>query len=127
MSVAYLDTHVALWLHDGLVEKLTKAARREIERCDLLISPMVYLELDYLFRRGRLRYPPSEIFANLNGTFGIAQCTIPFPSVTVLAVTLTWTNDPFDRIIVAQALSNRESGLITADETIRKHYAAAVW
>ncbi|MBL8218126.1 MAG: type II toxin-antitoxin system VapC family toxin [Bryobacterales bacterium] len=127
MSVAYLDTHVAVWLHDGLVEKLTKAARREIERCDLLISPMVYLELGYLHRRGRLRMPPSEIFANLYGTFGVGQCSVPFASVAVLAVNLEWTSDPFDRIIVAQAMSNRESGLITADEVIRSHYASAVW
>lgn len=127
MSAAYLDTHVAVWLHDGLVEKLTKAARREIERCDLLISPMVYLELGYLHRRGRLRIAPPEIFANLNGTFGVAQCTIPFASVTVLALNLDWTNDPFDRIIVGQAMANREAGLITADETIRKHYSSAVW
>jgi len=125
--VAYLDTPVAVWLHDGLVEKLTKAARREIERCDLLISPMVYLEWGYLHRRGRLRMPPSEIFANLYGTFGVAQCSVPFASVAVLAVNLEWANDPFDRIIVAQAMSNRESGLITADETIRRHYPSAVW
>jgi PIN domain nuclease of toxin-antitoxin system len=127
MKVAYLDTHIAVWLHDGLVQKLTQAARREIDRLELRISPMTYLEFEYLFRRGRLRTPPSEIYANLNATFGVALCQLPFPAVALRATELQWTNDPFDRLIVAQAWTNQESRLITADENMRSNYRQAVW
>ena len=127
MNLSYLDTHIAVWLHDGLVKKLTKAAKQEIERTELRISPMVYLEFDYLFRRGRVRLDASALYANLNATFGVTMCSFPFPAVIAMAVDTTWTQDPFDRIIVAQAKANQESPLISADETIRTHYSRAVW
>lgn len=47
MSVVYLDTHVAVWLHDGLAEKLT-LEKDAIEASTLSISPRVYLEFAYL-------------------------------------------------------------------------------
>lgn len=127
MSVAYLDTHVAVWLHDGLVPKLTQSARVEIERSDLLLSPMSYLEFDYLHRRGRIRYPAAEIFANLSTTFSIKLCEFPFPAIAGMATSFGWTQDPFDRLIVAQARANQNSPLITADEVIRQNYPPAVW
>jgi PIN domain nuclease of toxin-antitoxin system len=37
-----------------------------------------------------------------------------------------WTRDPFDRLITAQAASYNQV-LLTKDETIRKHYANAIW
>lgn len=127
MSLAYLDTHIAIWLHAGLTEKLTKEAQRQIDKCDLLISPMVYLELDYMFRRERVRYEPSRVFADLSGTFGITMCPFPFPAIAVAAVDFGWTTDPFDRLIVAHAKANQNAKLITADEKIRKNYDYAVW
>jgi PIN domain nuclease of toxin-antitoxin system len=127
LSQAYLDTHVAVWLHDGLIQKLTKAAKQEIERSDLLLSPMVYLEFDYLHRRGRIRYSAAEVFANLSTTFGITLCEYPFPAVAGVATGLGWTTNPFDRIIVAQAQANQFAPLISADEVIRQHYRSATW
>ena len=127
MSLAYLDSHVAVWLHDGLLRKLTKAAEREIERNEIRISPMAYLEFEYLFQRGRIRVDAATLYSNLSGTFGIAICPFPFPATAIAAAEYNWTNDPFDRIIVGHARANRESILITADESIREHYHRAVW
>ena len=128
MTVTYLDTHVAVWLHDGLVGKLTQAARAEIESSnELLISPMVYLELDDWFRRKWVRYAAAKMFANLSGTFGVTMCGYPFAAVVAMAVEVDWTADPFDRVIVAQSRANEGSRLITADEPIRANYERAVW
>ena len=127
MNVAYLDTHVAVWLHDGLIKKLSSAAKQEIERKDLSISPMVYVELDYLHQRSRIKIKAAEIYANLSGTFGVSLCAFPFPAVAVQSVECGWTNDPFDRLIVAHAWANQTAPLITADEVIRSHYSKAVW
>ena len=124
---AYLDTHVAVWLHDGLVDRLSAAARREIEARDLLISPMVLLEFEYLRERKRIKPDPRELFAYLNATFGIGLCTVPFSAVALEALSVGWTADPFDRIIVAQAKANRDSSLISADAQIRRHYERAIW
>ncbi len=55
---AYLDTHVAIWLYDGLAEKLSPSAKKQIDGNDLLISPMVLLEFQYLYDRKRVGIEP---------------------------------------------------------------------
>lgn len=127
MSAAYLDTHVAIWLHAGKLEKLTNDAKREIEGRSLLISPTVFLELQYLYEIKRVKFPPSKIFADLTGSLGLAMCSLPYPAIAVAATDLAWTRDPFDRLIVAHAMVNHNAKLITADERIRSNYSNAVW
>src|ERR1700685_1179421 len=111
--IAYLDTHVAVWLHAGLIEKLSTEAKRRIEANDLLISPMVLLEFGYLYERKRIAVEPLPLYTYLHSTFGITLCGFPFAAVATSALQLQWTSDPFDRIIVAQAEANGEATLIT--------------
>jgi PIN domain nuclease of toxin-antitoxin system len=118
---------VAVWLHAGLLERISAMAKREIEDNDLLLSPMVLLEMEYLYRRKRIAVEPVALFSYLNTTFGIGLCDYPFPAVTLAAIGVGWTDDPFDRIIVAQAAANHDAPLITADAEIRRHYKPAVW
>jgi PIN domain nuclease of toxin-antitoxin system len=124
---AYLDTHVAVWLHDGLLSRLSAEAKKQIEGNDLLISPMVLLELQYLYDRRRLGVEPIPLYNYLNATFGIGLCSFPFPAIATEALSTSWTTDPFDRIIVSHAKANREAMLITADTEIRQNYSRAVW
>jgi PIN domain nuclease of toxin-antitoxin system len=42
------------------------------------------------------------------------------------AADLSWTRDPFDRLISAHAIV-ANAPLVTADETIREHLPLAVW
>lgn len=127
MSVAYLDTHVAVFLHDGLIEELSSEAKKQIEANDLLISPMAWLEFDYLYQRKRISLNAQAIFTNLYATFGVSLCQLPFPLVALDSLKHTWTTDPFDRLIVAQASANHGAMLITRDRTIRRHYTNAIW
>jgi PIN domain nuclease of toxin-antitoxin system len=124
---AYLDTHVAAWLFAGATEKLSAAARIEIDAAELRISPMVLLELEYLYERKRIRLGARSVHSYLNSRFGVSLCDIPFPAVAMEAASIGWVSDPFDRIIVAQAQANGESKLVTADTLIRRHYRRAVW
>ncbi len=127
LSIAYLDTHIAGWLHDGRIGRLSKEAKRHIDRDELLFSPMAFLELQYLHDRKRIREGAKEIYSHLNAMIGLRLCTIPFPAVAMEAVYCTWIDDPFDRIIVSQAKANGEAGLITSDLRIRENYAATIW
>ena len=68
MSVAYLDTHAAVFLHDGLIEEFSIEARRRLEANDLLISPMVLLEFDYLFQRRKIAIGARALFQVLGIT-----------------------------------------------------------
>ena len=49
-----------------------------------------------------------------------------FHAIIGAARELNWTRDPFDRLIVAEAML-AEAGLVTKDRLIRKHFAAAIW
>lgn len=126
MSV-YLDTHVAIWLHDGLLTRLSAEAKRQIEANDLLVSPMVLLEFQYLYERKRIGIAPASLYATLHSSFDIGICDFPFAAVALEAVSLDWSPDPFDRIIVAQAKVNHDAVLLSADTRIRDHYKQAVW
>ncbi len=127
MSVAYLDTHVAVYLHDGLIEELSSDAKRRIENSDLLISPIVLLELEYLFVRKKIGIDPKSILAALSDTFGVGICAFAFSTVVLESLNVSWTSDPFDRLIVGHAAANRTSSLVTRDRLIRAHYTGSVW
>ena len=122
----YLDTHVVLWLCEGLVERLSKTARQLIEGNDLLISPMVRLELQYLFEIKRSTRAAHLILSQLQSQIGLTVCDLPFDEVVRRATEIKWTRDPFDRLIVASA-SCRGLRLLTKDAGIRRHTSLAVW
>jgi PIN domain nuclease of toxin-antitoxin system len=127
LSSVYLDTHAAVFLHAGELERLGTEGKRQIENNDLLISPMVLLEMNYLYESGKIRYVAKEIYAVLNAAFGVGLCPIPFSDVMIQALDIDWTRDPFDRVIVAQAQVNHQATLITRDRTLHMHYKSCVW
>jgi PIN domain nuclease of toxin-antitoxin system len=122
----YLDSHVLLWLHAGLVARFTARGRRLLEQNDLLISPCVKLELQYLYEIGRITVPANRIVDDLGAQIGLCICDLPFDVVVNRALALDWTRDPFDRLISAQALC-RGLPLLTKDKSIRRPVKLAVW
>ena len=122
----YLDTHAACWLYTGALEKFSPRALEEIEQNSLLISPMVGLELQFLFEIKRLKVQATEILNVLRRDFHIQECPAEFVLVSHRARSLQWTRDPFDRIITAQA-ALFDAPLLTKDRNIRSNYPQAVW
>lgn len=126
-TVIHLDTHVVAWLHAAGDRLLPSEVVRRIEEADeIAISPMVRLELQYLFEIGRVTQPASRVLDALQAALGLRMCDAPFPAVARAAERETWTRDPFDRIIVAQA-GLREAPLLTKDRTLHAHYDKAFW
>ena len=122
----YLDTHVVVWLYAGEIDRFTGKVCELIEQNEIVISSIVLLELQYLKEIGRLEVEPGVIFENLASTIALTTCNIPFGRIISESLTQSWTRDPFDRIIVANAIA-QDSLLITKDETILKYYPKAVW
>jgi len=122
----YLDTHVLALLYAGRQDDLPAPARAAIEGEDLLISPMVGLELQLLFERGRTLVAPATVLEALSTEVGLEICDLGFPLVSTRARELSWTRDPFDRLIVAHSMV-RGAPLVTRDRHIRQHYARAFW
>ena len=125
-SLIYLDTHVVAWLFAGRLDLLPMEARRLLDAGDLLISPMVELELEYLFESRRTATPGRQVVESLRQDLGLRICDLPFPQVIEAATEQSWTRDPFDRVLVGQA-TLRQAPLLTKDEAIRRHYAQAIW
>lgn len=123
----YLDTQIVVWLCENRTDRLTPAAVEALENADLLISPMVMLELAYLYEINRLLKPPLALLNQLESQTGIRQCDHGFPATIHTALFETWTRDPFDRVIVAQARSNGYTPLISSDAKIRENYPKTIW
>lgn len=122
----YLDTHVIAWLYAGKVELIPESIQNRISKEELLISPMVSLELQYLFEIGCVSEQGSDVVQDMGKRIGLMICELPFDVVINFAVKQKWTRDPFDRIIVAQA-SLHSSKLVTKDESMLENYKFALW
>jgi PIN domain nuclease of toxin-antitoxin system len=49
-----------------------------------------------------------------------------FPQACWSSRSLTWTRDPFDRLIVGHAIADEQSVLISMDEVIQANYKNAM-
>jgi len=125
-AVIYFDTHAVVALYKDFSLLGEKARRLLRRRDDYAISPIVCLELQFLYEIQKIKHSPRQILQHLDNAVGLAICSKPFTSVIELAEGLDWTRDPFDRIIVAQAFLEL-SPLITKDSRIHEHYQKAVW
>jgi PIN domain nuclease of toxin-antitoxin system len=122
----FLDTHTAVWLYEGEAGRFTDKGIALLEQEILTISPVVLLELEYLFEIGRLIKKPGNILEYLEDRFGISITDIGLLKLIHRACNQFWTRDPFDRLIVCHA-DLEQALLLTKDETILFHYPRAVW
>ena len=125
--VIYLDTHVVVWLYASGAEALSPRAAEAIARAgDLRVSPMVCLELQYLWEIGRVSEPGAVVLDALSSALGLVECAASFGAVVAEAERSPWTRDPFDRLILAHA-SLHGAPLVTKDEAMHRQYAEALW
>ena len=103
-----------------------KLSRAILDTESLAYCPVVRLELALLHKIGRISATADEILGALAAEQAVLPAEDPMTSVVGQPVVLTWTRDPFDRMIVAHA-ALREATLLSRDRQILKHYARAVW
>jgi len=124
--LVHLDTHVVIWLYEGRLEELSKTARALIEEGRCAISPMVRLELQYLFEIGRNERDADFVLAALRQIMELEVSVASLDDVVKQGLDVSWTRDVFDRLIVAQAL-HEDATLVTRDRRIRDNFSGAVW
>lgn len=120
-NMIFLDTHIVVWLYAGHIKKLTPKARTLINTHEISISPIVKLELQYLYEIGKITETPEVILSTLEADIGLQIIKSDMGTLMNVAVQINWTRDPFDRIIVAEA-KLKNAYLITADKIIHKKY-----
>jgi PIN domain nuclease of toxin-antitoxin system len=121
-----LDTHVVAWLHAGETERFPGPARERLEAESLAISPLVGLELQYLHEIDRVSEPADAVLAALGRTLGLRSADCSLTELIGRAAGLSWTRDPFERLIAAHA-TVEQAPLLTADRNIRANLPLAVW
>ncbi len=122
----YLDTHVVVWLYVGEANKLSEQVTKLINENDIYVSPIVRLELQYLYEINRITDTADEIIADLSNRIGLIVCDKDFATIVMGTLNLSWTRDPFDRIIVANAAVSGDV-LVTKDQNILDNYERAQW
>ena len=126
LAMIFLDTHIVVWLYSGYFEKLSEKAKQLMEVEELLISPMVILELQYLFEINRIKVASLEIYEDLHFNIGLRLDETPWSCIIKQSLSINYTRDPFDRLIIAHAQVSK-SKLITKDENILSQYNQALW
>jgi PIN domain nuclease of toxin-antitoxin system len=124
---AYLDTQVVVWLAEARLERISNAALDAVNEHDLVISPVVLIELNYLQQIGRIMRSPLDIAKQLRTQLGLEICQLTLADIAETALFESWTRDPFDLLIVANAKAGGYAPLLTSDEKIRKNYPRAIW
>jgi PIN domain nuclease of toxin-antitoxin system len=123
----FLDTHVIVWLYAGELARLSPKTKKCLESpIKLLASPMALLEVDYLYEVKMIRVRHHEVVEELREKIGLEIADDSFASILREASSLSWTRDPFDRLIVAHA-QLRSLPLMTKDRTIRRHFTQGFW
>jgi len=109
-----------------LDSRLPPAARRLIEERERGFSPIGALELKYLHETGRARDSLAEMLAALRRDVGLEVVDVSAKDLAEAAAEISWTRDPFDRLISAHAIV-ANAPLVTADETMLENLSLARW
>ena len=117
----FLDTHIAIWLYEKRLDLLSEKAKQYIEKNDLFISPVVKLEIEYLFEIKKIKDNSETICNFLEKTIDLKIEKSSFPEIIKISLNEKWTRDPFDRIIVAHS-KLKDYTLISKDKKIKKNY-----
>jgi PIN domain nuclease of toxin-antitoxin system len=125
--IAYLDTQIVVCLCENKVKSLSAKALDAINEHDLLISPAVLIELNFLYQIRRIIRAPQDLANQLRVQIGVKVCDRSFAGMAEAALFETWTRDPFDLMIVSNAKANNYAPLVTSDKKILRNYPKAIW
>jgi PIN domain nuclease of toxin-antitoxin system len=114
-----LDTHVLLWSLLGS-PRLREHAWLDRYR-PWVVSPVSFLEVQFLAEVGRLRVEIGELVATVAADARFRVDDIGLAPLVRHALPLAWTRDPFDRLLAAHSTARRLP-LCTLDRTMRAHH-----
>jgi PIN domain nuclease of toxin-antitoxin system len=134
MAPHYLiDSHIFFWAIDA-PENLS-AAEREIlddSRVDVAVSVASFWELSIKLAKGMLRLGPgkaaigSDYFGRQAGIAGFSALSIDPPEAEYVRVLPQIHRDPFDRIIIAQAMLSGRT-IMTRDAVFARYPGVQVF
>ena len=123
-----LDTQVWLWLQQGPEHLGDDLAVLQDEGNDLLLSACSAWEIAIKHRLGKLTLPetPATFVPTRMLASGVAPLAVKHSHALGAALLPDHHRDPFDRMLVSQAMLERAS-LVTADPQLRAYDVQLVW
>jgi len=123
------DTHalISLCNQQSVSDKFIKYFDKQEQLGNILVSAISFWETALLVKKGKLEIEDIEswraqLFANTDLVF-----IEPSASEMIMSVQLPdFHKDPFDRLLIAQALSNKAT-LVTKDRNIQKYQVPVYW
>ncbi|MBM4184412.1 MAG: type II toxin-antitoxin system VapC family toxin [Gemmatimonadetes bacterium] len=118
-----LDTHFLLWIVAD-VPRVDEFPWLERYR-PWGVSPVSFLEVQFLAEVGKIEANTPELIdaVGRDGRFIVDE--VPLVPLIEKAVQLTWTRDPFDRLLAAHSEA-RAAPLCTVDRSLRREHGLLV-
>ena len=114
-----LDTQVCLWFL-GKPTRVSHAARRALEDAEaVFVSAASVWEAAIKASMGKLDVNVAELIAQIEAS-GFNPLTVPFEHAARVASLPAYHRDPFDRLLVAQAV-HETMRLLTTDQTLARY------
>ena len=123
-----VDTHVFLWFMAG-DQRLSPRAKRAIEESDgeWWLSAASVWELSIKWSLGRLTLPaPVEEYIAGKVRLGLRVLSVDWPHAAAVERLPFHHRDPFDRLLIAQAQSDRLA-IVTKDDVFGRYGVDVVW
>jgi len=100
-----LDTHFVIWLTSNARTLRRYGWIRHYE--PWVVSPISFLEIQLLTESGKLRIKNPEFTQTFLSDTRFAVDDVPFVTLIQKSLDLSWSRDPFDRLIAAHSLTRR--------------------
>lgn len=122
-----LDTHAFLWWCED-DPQLSLKAREAIEGNDCSVSFASFWEIAIKFSLDKLRLPvrPEKYIPEQMSLNGFDQLEITFRQVMRTAKLPFHHRDPFDRLLIAQALEE-ELAIVSRDPRVEQYGVSRIW
>ena len=127
MSGLLVDTHVWLWLFTN-PERIPRSVRQRLDDGELYLSVASIFEIAVKYRLGKLALPQSPAIhvAQRLHEENVQALPIAVEHALSAADLPPHHHDPFDRLIIAQALGETLT-LVTGDEKMRAYKVPLLW
>ena len=114
-----LDTHFLLWIALGVprLDEFPWLGRY----APWGVSPVSFLEVKFLDEVGRLQVRIEAFMEAVKQDPRFILDEVPLPHLIQHAFPLSWTRDPFDRLLSAHSLARR-TPLCTVDAEVLRHH-----
>lgn len=122
MSRLLLDTHLLLWAVSA-PQKLSLAARKRLDDCEVFVSAASIWEVSIKAALGKLDADPAALLAEIEPA-GFRLLSVTGEHAAAVARLPTIHNDPFDRMLVAQART--EPLILLTNDSVLARYGDGI-